>query len=592
MSRFVFFKEPASMLMSQLLVPTLRDVPADAEIISHQLLARAGFIRRLSPGVYNLLPLMQRVVKKVERIIREEMDAAGAQELLMPVMIPAELWMETGRWQKYGKELVRFKNRHDKDEVLGPTHEEVVTDIVRGTVRSYRQLPLNLYQIQTKVRDEIRPRFGLLRGREFIMKDAYSFHTDTADLEREYTNMAEAYTRIFKRCGLDTRPVESDVGAIGGSAAHEFMVVVETDAGENALLYCDHCDYAANVERAESSLSAWASSEILARETVPTPGTRTIEQLSAQLSIKPQQIAKTLVYIADGKPVAVVIRGDQSVNDIKLGNALNANELRMASEAEVFSAANAQPGFVGPCGLKVSRVLVDRSLEGQTNMVMACNEPDVHWVNTNWGRDYEVTEWVDVRLAQSGERCARCTGTLAAARGIEVGNIFKLGTKYSEAMNATYTDTDGASQHFIMGCYGIGVTRTAQAAVEAHHDASGIRWPMPIAPYQLVIVPVNIKDEAQWSIAKRLYDEARQAGIEVLLDDRDERPGVKFKDAELIGIPLRLTIGKTIAEGNLELLVRATNEKSLVSVVGAVDEMRKLINEAIASTLAKEPVRA
>jgi prolyl-tRNA synthetase len=579
------------MLMSQLLAPTLREVPADAEIVSHQLLARAGYIRRLSPGVYNLLPLMFRVVKKVETIVREEMDAAGAQELNMPVMIPAELWMETGRWQKYGKELVRFKNRHDRDEVLGPTHEEVITDVVRGTVRSYRQLPINLYQIQTKVRDEIRPRFGLLRGREFIMKDAYSFHQDTDDLEREYKNMADAYTRIFRRCGLDTRAVESDVGAIGGSAAHEFMVIVETDAGENQVLYCNTCDYAANVERAESRLAEWPSTDALERQQVPTPATRTIEQLSAHLNVLPQRIAKTLIFMADGQPVAAVIRGDLAVNDVKLGNVLNANELRLATEEEVRAIAGVAPGFVGPCDLKVSRVVVDRSLEGQTNLVMACNEPDVHWINVNFGRDFEVGEWADFRLATAGEACPRCEkGELQANRGIEVGNIFKLGTKYSEAMKATYTEADGAEKPFIMGCYGIGVTRTAQAAVEAHHDANGIVWPMPIAPYQVTIVPVNVNDEQQFGAAKQLYQAARAAGLEVLMDDREERAGVKFKDAELYGIPLRVTCGKTVAEGQVELAVRATGEKSLLPIDGAVAELKRMVDEAIAATMPKQAV--
>jgi prolyl-tRNA synthetase len=580
------------MKMSQLLAPTLREVPADAEIVSHQLLARAGYIRRLSPGVYNLMPLMFRVTKKVERIVREEMDRAGAQELLMPVMIPAELWMETGRWQKYGKELVRFKNRHDRDEVLGPTHEEVITDIVRGTVRSYRQLPINLYQIQTKVRDEIRPRFGLLRGREFIMKDAYSFHTSTEDLEREYANMAEAYTRIFKRCGLDSRPVESDVGAIGGSAAHEFMVIVETDAGENAVLYCDHCDYAANVERAESRLTAWPSTEMLERQQVETPATRTIEQLATLLKVDARQIAKTLLYMVDGKSVAVVIRGDLSVNDIKLGNALVASEEpRLASEEEVRAIAGVNPGFVGPCGLKVDRILVDRSLEGQTNLVMACNAPDVHWINANFGRDFAVTEWADVREAKAGEGCPRChQGALKAARGIEVGNIFKLGTKYSDAMKATYTSETGEEKPFIMGCYGIGVTRTAQAAVEANHDENGIVWPMPIAPYHLSIVPVNVKDEQQWQIAHQLYAEAQKAGVEALIDDREERAGVKFKDAELYGIPLRITVGKTVADGQVELAVRASGEKSLLPIEGAIAEIKRRVDEAIAATMPRAAV--
>lgn len=569
------------MRMSQLLAPTLREVPADAEIVSHQLLARAGFIRRLSPGVYSHLPLMFRVIRKVERIVREEMDAAGAQELLMPVMIPAELWMETGRWQKYGKELVRFKNRHDRDEVLGPTHEEVITDVVRGTVRSYRQLPVNLYQIQTKVRDEIRPRFGLLRGREFIMKDAYSFHASTDDLEREYANMAAAYTRIFKRCGLDTRPVESDVGAIGGSAAHEFMVVVETDAGENALLYCDACGYAANVERAESRLQSFDGGAPAERRLVDTPATRTIDQLCKHLGVQPQQIAKTLLYVADGKLVAVVIRGDLAVNEVKLGNALAANELRMATEDEVRTTAGVAPGFVGPVGLK-AHVLVDRSLEGQTNLVMANNTPDVHWVDANWGPDFTPQHWVDVRTARADEACTRCGGgRLHAARGIEVGNIFKLGTRYSESMKATYTAPDGEEQPFIMGCYGIGITRTAQAAVEAHHDENGIKWPVPIAPYHLVIVPVNVKDEACWNAAVKLYDEARAVGLEALFDDREERAGVKFKDAELIGIPYRLTCGKALATGEVEFADRMTGEKRTLPVVGAVAEVAKLVEAAL-----------
>ncbi|MDB5097520.1 MAG: prolyl-tRNA synthetase [Cyanobacteria bacterium RYN_339] len=572
------------MRMSQLLAPTLREVPADAEIVSHQLLARAGYIRRLSPGVYNLLPLMWRVTKKVEQIVREEMDAAGAQELNMPVMIPAELWMETGRWQKYGKELVRFKNRHDRDEVLGPTHEEVITDIVRGTVRSYRQLPINLYQMQTKVRDEIRPRFGLLRGREFIMKDAYSFHVDQADLEREYKNMADAYTRIFKRCGLDTRPVESDVGAIGGTGAHEFMVVVETDAGENALLYCDSCDYAANVERAESTLAAWDGGAAGTRKQVETPATRTIDQLCKHLGCQPQQIAKTLLYVADGQKIAVVIRGDLAVNEVKLGNALNSNELRLATEEEVRELAGVAPGFVGPVGLKTARTLVDRSLEGQTNLVMANNTPDVHWVDANWGGDFTPTDWVDVRVAQLDQGCPRCAGgKLKAARGIEVGNIFKLGTKYSASMNATFTATDGTEQQFIMGCYGIGITRTAQAAVEAHHDENGIKWPVPIAPYHVVIVPVNVKDEAQMLAAEQLYAEARKAGVEALIDDREERAGVKFKDAELIGIPFRLTAGKTLATGEVEFAERATGEKRNLPIDGAIAEIKRLVDAAIAA---------
>lgn len=579
------------MLMSKLLAPTLREVPADAEIISHQLLARAGFIRRLSPGVYNLLPLMNRVVKKVETIVREEMDAAGAQELLMPVMIPAELWMETGRWQKYGKELVRFKNRHDRDEVLGPTHEEVITDIVRGTIRSYREIPVNLYQIQTKVRDEIRPRFGLLRGREFIMKDAYSFHESVECLGREYANMTEAYTRIFKRCGLDTRPVESDVGAIGGTGAHEFMVIVDTDAGENALLYCEACDYAANVERAESKLTPYDGGAPAEKLTVDTPKTKTIQQLCALLGCPPQAIAKTLLFMADGAMVAVVIRGDLDVNETKLGNVLNALELRLATEEEVKAVAGVAPGFVGPVDLKASRIIVDRSLEGQTNLVMAPNAYNVHWTGVNAPRDWQPTDWADVRSAAVGEACTRCEGgQLKANRGIEVGNIFKLGTKYSDSMKATYTAADGEDKPFIMGCYGIGITRTAQAAVEANHDANGIIWPVPIAPYHVMIVPVNVKDEEQWAVAQRLYKEALAQGVEVVLDDREERAGVKFKDAELIGFPYRVTCGKTIADGKVELFNRRTGEKSELEIGAAIAAIKQAIAAELNVLKQREPV--
>ncbi len=572
------------MLMSQLLAPTLRDVPADAEIVSHQLLARAGYIRRLSPGVYSLLPLMLRVVDKVSRIVREEMNAAGAQELLMPVMIPAELWMETGRFQKYGKELVRLKNRHDRDELLGPTHEEVVTDIVRQTVRSYRQLPINLYQIQTKFRDEIRPRFGLLRGREFLMKDAYSFHVDTDCLEREYRKMADAYTRIFARCGLQTRPVESDVGAIGGSAAHEFMVVVKTDAGENDLLYCTDCDYAANVERAESTITLFDGGAPEPRATIATPNVRSIEQLCAVAGITAQQVAKTLIYKADDAFVAVVLRGDRSVNEVKLGNILNAQDLRLATDDEVRSVSGVAPGFVGPIGLAGVKVVCDRSLANQSNLVMAPNRADEHWININWVRDYTPEAWVDVQMAQSEDACPRCTtGRLASARGIEVGNIFKLGTRYSASMNATFTSANGEAQPFVMGCYGIGVTRTAQAAVEAHHDDAGIRWPVPIAPYHLIIVPVNVRDEDQMACAQKLYRDALALGMEVLLDDRDERAGVKFKDAELIGIPYRITCGKTVGEGMVEVVSRATGLKEFIRTDAALGHIHTQIVRELAA---------
>ena len=557
------------MKMSQLLAPTLRDVPAEAEIASHQLLLRAGFMRRVTPGVYNLYPLMWRVVRKVEQIVREEMDRSGALELRMPILSPAELWQQSGRWQAYGKEMFRLKNRHDRDELLGPTHEEVVTAIARDELRSYRQLPMNLYQIQVKFRDEIRPRFGLLRGREFIMKDAYSFHVDANSLEETYDVMCRTYTRIFERCGLHTRKVESDVGAIGGSAAHEFMVVVETAGGENDLLFCSNCDYAANVERAEVLHVALPAADPAAEfRSVPTPGVHTIEQLVSFFEVPASQIVKTLVYRAlvpgqDGGEafyqwIAVCIRGDVEVNEVKLQNRLAALELRLATAEEVLERSGAPVGFVGPMGLKVDRFFVDGTARDCTDFVVGVNVADTHGTGARWERDLPLGEIVDVRLARPGDVCPRCAeGQLSSARGIEVGNTFKLGTKYSAAMGATFTDADGLDKPFVMGCYGIGVTRTAQAAVEAFHDADGIRWPVAIAPYHLVIVPVNLKDPATLEWAERLYREAAKLGIEAVLDDREERAGVKFKDADLIGFPYRVTLGKTLAEGVVELKHRS-----------------------------------
>lgn len=580
------------MKMSQLLAPTLREVPTEAEIVSHQLLLRAGFIRRVTPGVYNLYPLMWRVTRKVEAIVREEMDRSGALELRMPILSPAELWMESGRWQVYGKEMFRLKNRHDRDELLGPTHEEVITAIARDELRSYRQLPINLYQIQAKFRDEIRPRFGLLRGREFIMKDSYSFHPSTDSLESTYDVMCRTYTRIFERCGLHTRMVESDVGAIGGSAAHEFMVVVETAGGENDLLFCDSCNYAANVERAESSIDVhhlmqkMPPADLKPLEKVSTPNTKTIEALAQFLQVPSSQIVKTLVYRIESMEeekiivsfVAVLIRGDLELNEVKLKNVVNALEMRMATEEEIFERAGAPAGFVGPMGLKVDRVLVDESVRHLSNFIIGPNEADMHFIHANWNRDFTPETWVNVRLAKAGERCLRCEqGTLGAAKGIEVGNTFKLGTKYSAKMNATYMDVDGIEKPFIMGCYGIGVTRTAQAAVEALHDADGIKWPVAIAPYHLVIVPVNVKDEALVEVANRLYKEALESGIEVVLDDREERAGVKFKDADLIGFPVRLTVGKTVNEGKVEVKFRAEGRTEALPIEGALAAVRDYV---------------
>jgi prolyl-tRNA synthetase len=586
-----------------MLAPTLREVPAEAEIVSHQLLLRAGLIRRVTPGVYNLYPMMWRVTRKVEQIVREEMDRSGAQELRMPILNPAELWEQSGRWQVYGKEMFRLQNRHERWELLGPTHEETVTAIARDELRSYRQLPMNLYQVQAKFRDEIRPRFGLLRGREFIMKDAYSFHADTDSLEETYAVMCRTYTRIFERCGLTTRMVESDVGAIGGSAAHEFMVVVNTAGGENDLLFCDACDYAANVERAESSLDLQHLAAKLPPEEqrplqkVPTPGTKTIEQLAGFLEVDPARIVKTLLYRIEQAQedseapkvsfVALLIRGDLAANEIKLSNALGGTlDMRMANEAEILDLAGAPAGFVGPMGLKVDRLIADASVRGMTNFVIGPNEADMHFVDANWGRDFTPAEWADVRLAKAEDFCARCgegskPGRLQAAKGIEVGNTFKLGTKYSAKMNATFMDAEGAEKPFVMGCYGIGVTRTAQAAVESLHDEFGIKWPVAIAPYHLLIVPVNVADAEVARVANALYLEALQAGVEVVLDDRDERAGVKFKDADLIGYPIRITVGKTIKDGLVEMKFRMEGQSEVVGIPEAVAKAQAYIQAGL-----------
>lgn len=548
------------MKMSQLFVETLRDFPADAEVVSHKMLVRAGFIRKLTNGVYTYLPLMWKVLKKVEQIVREEMDASGAQELLMPIIQPEELWKESGRWDVYGKELMRFRDRHDRMLALGPTHEEVVTWVAREGIRSYRQLPVNLYQIQNKYRDEIRPRFGLLRGREFIMKDAYSFDANQEGMEKSYEIMAETYTRIFKRCGLETRMVRSDSGAIGGSLSHEFMVLVETDSGENDVLYCEGCDYASNTNHAQTQpLPAIVDGGFGKFELVDTPNIKTIEDLSAFLKVEPSVICKALVYIVDGEPVQIMIRGDQSIEETKLKNALNANEIRIASAVEIAEYLGTEAGFVGLKDAKC-KVIADETVKDLKNFVIGANQKDVHYVGANWGVDYEMPELFDVRLSKAGEACPVCGKPLKITQGIEVGNIFQLGTKYSEKMNATFSDVDGTEKPFIMGCYGIGVSRTAAAAVEKFHDEFGIKWPKEIAPFEVVIVPVNIGDEAQMTVANELYSKFRAAGVEVLIDDRDERAGVKFKDADLIGVPVRITVGKSIAEGLVEYKLRMTGE--------------------------------
>lgn len=550
------------MKMSKLFVQTLREYPNDAEVISHKLLVRAGYIKKLASGIYNYMPLMQRVLRKIENIVREEMDKAGAQELLMPFVQPEELWRQSGRWDVYGKELMRLKDRHDIGLCLGPTHEEVITSIARDNIRSYRQLPLNLYQIQSKFRDEIRPRFGLLRGREFIMKDAYSFHTSQKSLDEEYENMAQAYKRIFERCGLDTRMVQSDSGAIGGAQSHEFMVLTKTDAGENDVFYCDECGYAANSNHAVSKLSeAQIDGKFEKCKKIHTPGTRTIEELCEFLNVVPSLILKSVAYLADGKPVMALIRGDKNIEETKLKNAIGANDLRPMSEEELIEHLGCEAGYISAEGRDDIKIIADLTVKDMKNYVEGANEKDYHFVGKNHNNKFE---FADIRLVEAGEFCAYCGKELKVTKGIEVGNIFKLGTKYSDAMQATYTDEDGSQKPFIMGCYGIGVSRTAAAAVERYHDDFGISWPVEIAPYKVIVIPVNIFDETQMKTADEIYQTLLNKGIDVVIDDRDERAGVKFKDADLIGFPFRITVGKGIKDGLVEFKLR--NEKQNLNI--------------------------
>lgn len=573
------------MKMSKLFVQTLREFPSDAEVISHKMLARAGYIRKLTSGVYNYLPLMWRVLKKVENIVREEMDAAGAQELLMPFVQPKELWEESGRWEAYGRELMRLKDRHDRVMCLGPTHEEIITAIARDGLKSYKQMPVNLYQIQSKFRDEVRPRYGLLRGREFIMKDAYSFDTSEEGLDKEYQNMAKAYKRIFERCGLDTKMVQSDSGAIGGSVSHEFMVITDTDAGENDVFYCE-CGYAANSNHAVSTLPKTivdGKDYFTETKIVDTPETHSIEELSKFLNIPSTLILKSLVYIVDKKPVIALIRADKAVEETKLMNAVGGLDIRIASSAEIAELMadhgfDAVPGFIGPKGMTDIQIIADETVKDMQNFVVGINVTDKHLVGANLC-DLGISEikYADIRLVEAGEFCPECGKPLSVTKGIEVGNIFKLGTKYSKPMNAVYLDKNGKSHPYIMGCYGIGISRTAAAAVEAHYDEHGIKWPISIAPYHVVIVPVNIQDKLQMEVAEKMYADLKNAGVEVVLDDRDERAGVKFKDADLIGFPYRVTVGKTITEGLVEYKTRETGEIEKVTPETATEHLIEIV---------------
>ena len=563
------------MKTSQCLIPTLREDPGEAETVSHRLMLRAGLIRKVAAGIYTYLPLGLRVIRKIETIIREEMNQAGAQELLMPVASPAELWKETGRWEYYGKELLRFKDRHERDFCLGPTHEEVITDLFRREVRSYRQLPLNFYQIQTKFRDEIRPRFGLMRGREFIMKDAYSFDVDEANAKISYQKMYDAYTKIFTRCGLTFRAVEADTGLIGGDVSHEFMVLAET--GEATVVYSDQGTYAANLERAEVlPPSDVDQTPIAPLMEVRTPQRRTVEEVTIFLKISPQQLVKTLVYRAGTETVAVLIRGDHELNEVKLARLLQVNEVTLATPAEVESLTNAPTGFVGPIRLPRVRILADHAVNGMKNVVVGANKIDTHYRNANLGRDFSVEQFSDLRNAQSGDASPRGSGVLTIAKGIEVGQVFLLGTKYSQKMNATILDEQGKERLAIMGCYGIGVGRTAAAAIEQHYDEKGIIWPFPIAPFHVHLLPVSQSDQTT-AAAGKLYDELTKAGFEVLWDDRPERAGVKFNDADLIGAPFQVIVGdKGLADGIVEMKIRRNGAKLRIAPTELVLKLKSL----------------
>ncbi len=572
------------MLYSRYFIPTLKETPSDAEVISHQLMLRAGMIRKLAAGIYNYLPLGLRSIRKFENIVREEMNKADAIEMLMPSVQPAELWQESGRWTFYGKELLRFNDRKDTEFCMGPTHEEVITDMVRREIKSYRQMPLNFYQIQTKFRDEIRPRFGLMRGREFIMKDAYSFDVDSSAADISYDKMYHAYMRIFERCGLNFRAVEADTGSIGGSSSHEFMVLAES--GEDAIVSCDSCRYAANVEKAESRPPQTVSGgDYLPILKTATPEMKAITDVAAFLGVDTSRTIKALVYSSgSGDFVMALLRGDHELNEIKLKNSLGWNDIRMATEEEVLLVTGSPTGFLGPIGLKTRLfVVADLFINGMTNSVTGANEIDMHFVNANLERDFTVDRFVDLRNVEAGDACPRCeAGKLEMWRGIEVGHVFKLGTKYSKALSATYLDAEGKEQIIFMGCYGIGIGRTVAAAIEQNHDENGIIFPLPIAPFHCSVVAVNTKDSGVMAAAEEIYLKLEKLGIEVLFDDRDERPGVKFKDNDLIGIPLRIVVGsKGLAEGKVEVKIRATGEVLSLPIDDAIVKVQQLVEEAL-----------
>ncbi len=575
------------MRYTQFFIPTLKETPSDAEVVSHQLMMRSGMIRKIAAGIYTYMPLGLRSIRKFEQIVREEMNKAGAIELLMPGVQPAELWIESKRWAQYGKELLRFKDRKDNEFCMGPTHEEIITDIARREVKSYRQMPVNFYQIQTKFRDEIRPRFGLMRGREFIMKDAYSFDVDSSAADLSYDKMYQAYNRIFERCGLNFRAVEADTGSIGGSASHEFMVLASS--GEDAIVSCDACRYAANVEKAEGIKQQQGGAGQQALTKVHTPDKKTIAEVAEFLGIPQSGTVKSLVLSnGEGQFVMALVRGDHELNELKLKNRLGWDEIQMATDDEVLRFTGSPPGFLGPLGLQEELLVVaDYAVEAMSDFVIGANQTDQHYTGANKGRDFSISQVADIRLIGAGDPCPRCSGgTLEVWRGIEVGHVFKLGTKYSSSMNATYLDKDGKEQIIFMGCYGIGIGRTVAASIEQNHDENGVIWPLPLAPFHCSVVAINAqKDEAVMTAAQDIHDRLEAAGVEVLLDDRDERPGVKFKDHDLIGIPLRIVVGgKNLAEGKVEFKQRAGGEMQLVVPEQAIETVIAQVKAACGGT--------
>jgi prolyl-tRNA synthetase len=574
------------MRYSRYFIPTLKETPAEADVLSHQLMLRAGLIRKLASGIYTYLPAGLKSIKKVENIIREEMNRSGAIELLMPAVQPAELWQESGRWEYYGMELLRFKDRHNHDSCLGPTHEEVITDLVRREIHSYKQMPINFYQIQTKFRDEIRPRFGIMRGREFLMKDAYSFDAEEEDAEKSYQIMYETYNNIFRRCGLRFRAVEADTGSIGGSFSHEFMVLADT--GEDRIVYCSRCDYAANLDKAEVMNSydkiPAIPDNMKPLEEVETPDRKSVEEVTDFLSISPDRLVKTLIFRTNKDTVAVLVRGDHEINEVKLKNLLEIDRLEMADEHLVAETTGAPAGFAGPIGLKV-RIISDYAIKGMRDFVTGGNRKDLHLRNVNIKRDFHVDTFGDLRFITSEDHCPRCGSEIRFEKGIEVGHIFKLGTKYSKAMGALFLDQSGVERPIIMGCYGIGVGRTVAAAIEQNNDQDGIIFPIPVAPFEAIILPLQMEEREVVDAAEKIYKELLAKGIDVLMDDRDVRTGFKFKDADLLGIPLRIAVGtRNLKKGQVEVKLRAESDSVTVSLRDCASMILDKINKLYDST--------